>query len=625
MISVNRVGIALLAAALTITAAIPLAQVVVPTKGAPPGPRTGLIVGQVVDEAGAPVAEAIVQLTMPRYLPELATTPKGRVMADAEGRFFFSDLPAGDYALRASKEGYGGGGYEQRRATASNQLFTLVEGERRTDAKLTLWKFAVIGGTVLDEAGEPVIGVTVQALVPNTVAGRPAFNSGGTANLNPDATTDDRGIFRLSRLVPGRYIITVRSTLTTMPVGLLSAANADTALRNELAMTTAEIAPLGQPRTQQFGEFALLTLNRVALPPPPTPAGRMQVYRTTYFPTATTASAASLITVAAGEERADLVIRLRPVPAIRISGRLVTPDGSAPPPTSLRLVGEAAAGVGDEGFETVTALSDASGRFTLLGVPAGEYVLKHASMLALFALQGRQGWWIAQPISAGTSDIDNLVVNVRPALRVEGRLEFRPESASPPPIPISPGVSFDVPDGGSGRFSGQMSSRTGLTFRTVAAGGRYIVRPFESGGWFVKSVTLDGRDITDVPFTLESDATTFVVTYTDRTSKITGLVKDARGAVSTPSVVLAFPVDQQRWVGYGWSPRNLKRATVSRAGVYSLEGLPAGDYYLIAVDDADTEDWTDPKTLALLSRQASKVSIAAADEKTLDLTVKAIR
>jgi hypothetical protein len=79
---------------------------VIPTDGAPPGPRTGMIVGQVVDAStGAPLGEAIVRLTMPKYF-ENPAAPKGRVMADGDGRFFFSDLPAGDYYLQATKDGH---------------------------------------------------------------------------------------------------------------------------------------------------------------------------------------------------------------------------------------------------------------------------------------------------------------------------------------------------------------------------------------------------------------------------------------------------------------------------------------------------------------------------------------
>src|SRR5688572_18934597 len=43
-----------------------------PSTGAPPGPRTGMIVGQVIDRAtGQPASEAIVTLTMPKYQPDL--------------------------------------------------------------------------------------------------------------------------------------------------------------------------------------------------------------------------------------------------------------------------------------------------------------------------------------------------------------------------------------------------------------------------------------------------------------------------------------------------------------------------------------------------------------------------
>ena len=48
---------------------------VIPTDGPPPGQRTGMIVGQVVDAAtGRPVDEAIVRLTMPKYLENLPTS-----------------------------------------------------------------------------------------------------------------------------------------------------------------------------------------------------------------------------------------------------------------------------------------------------------------------------------------------------------------------------------------------------------------------------------------------------------------------------------------------------------------------------------------------------------------------
>ena len=71
-------------------------------------------------------------------------------------------------------------------------------------------------------------------------------------------------------------------------------------------------------------------------------------------------------------------------------------------------------------------MSDAAGRFTLLGVPPGEYVLRHANRFLSRAIQqGPPAYWVSQPVTVGADDIADLIVALRPALRVEGRVEFR--------------------------------------------------------------------------------------------------------------------------------------------------------------------------------------------------------
>jgi hypothetical protein len=603
---------------------------VIPATGAPPGPRTGMIVGQVVDAAtGDPVGEAIVVLTMPKYF-ENPTTPRGRVMADGEGRFFFTDLPAGEYFLQATKDGYAPGMYGQRRAWGENVLLSVAEGERLTDVTLRVWKYGVIAGTVVDEAGEPVVGVAVRALIKEVVAGRPRYgNMQVIPELVPIAATDDRGMFRLSQLMPGTYVVLVPSTQTTLPASFVE--RSDSELRSDLFFAgVPEVSLLGQPRTQQAGDFALLTLNRVLIPPPPSPAGRMAVYPTTYFPAAATAGAATPIRLEAGEERTDVTISVRPVPAVRVSGRLVTPDGSAPP-TAIRLVGAAMTDVittglitGPDyvGFETVTGMSDATGRFTLLGVPSGEYVLTHANRFLSRAIeQGQTAYWISHPLTVGGDDLSDLVVPLRPAFRVEGRLEYRGSS----PAQLT-GITFETPFGEAGQVSAPATKGATLTFSTIAAGGQYIARPFESGGWYVQSVTLGGKDITDRAFDLQADATSLVVTYTDRPSKVSGTVTDDQGSTSATAVVLVFPVDPRKWSGYGASPRTLKSALATRSGVYTINHLQPGDYYAIAVGAADIDGWRDPATLEALATQATRLTIAASDTlKTLDLRVKTIR
>ena len=82
-----------------------------------------MILGQVVDSAtGAPCPEAIVQLTLPAYLDHTCpTTPKGRVMADGDGRFFFMDLPAGEYFAQATKDGLRARGVQPTPALGPSQ------------------------------------------------------------------------------------------------------------------------------------------------------------------------------------------------------------------------------------------------------------------------------------------------------------------------------------------------------------------------------------------------------------------------------------------------------------------------------------------------------------------------
>ena len=265
----------------------------------------------------APIPEAIVQMSMPAFMETLPTTPKGRVMADSEGRFFFADLPAGDYYLGAQREGYPASAYGQRRASGQTQPLTLREGERRADVRLQMWKYAVIAGRVVDEAGEPVVGVAVRALIKGLTAGRPTFGTGSISCRASSPTIAARSGSRTSRPAPTSSLRPPRTpafpvaTMTTMDaVPRCGCELADRRfLRNVAARATAHAA--GRRHRADDGEQRADSTAAVGdgthggLPDDVLPRLRLLL------------GAATQITLGAGEERSDVAITLRPVLAVR--------------------------------------------------------------------------------------------------------------------------------------------------------------------------------------------------------------------------------------------------------------------------------------------------------------------
>ena len=102
-----------------------------------------------------------------------------------------------------------------RSALAASPGRCVNPGDRTLEAVVRLWKVGVITGQVSDEAGEPAIGVNVQAFRradPGTPTA--AYQGSGSAR------TDDRGIYRLATLPPGDYIIAVRQLHATVPTAM---------------------------------------------------------------------------------------------------------------------------------------------------------------------------------------------------------------------------------------------------------------------------------------------------------------------------------------------------------------------------------------------------------------------
>jgi hypothetical protein len=131
----------------------------------------------------------------------------------------FRDSPKGNYVVRApSAPGYLVGGYGQNRPYGPVQPITLSADDSKIgDLTIRLWKTSAIGDTVVDETGEPLVGLSVTALRRTLANGMVRLASATTAS------TDDRGVYRMPTLGPGDYLVAVTASLTTIPTSTADA------------------------------------------------------------------------------------------------------------------------------------------------------------------------------------------------------------------------------------------------------------------------------------------------------------------------------------------------------------------------------------------------------------------
>jgi uncharacterized protein (DUF2141 family) len=588
-----------------------------------------------------------------------------RVMTDGDGRFVFHDLPKGTYSVNASAPGYTSSGYGQRKPNGPSRSIDLDTGQRLGDAMLRIWKFASITGTVVDEFGDPLVSVNVRVVRRTIVAGQRRLTS------SQSAQTDDRGIYRVSTLTPGDYLVVIPTSTTSVPTSLVDQYLQMTQLlgQNGPDQQVAQAqfnafmqnmnnsgAPIPSANGYRVGDAQLQASNVLSrITPPPAAPNKVFVYQTTFYPATPASAQAQVITLGSGEERSNVDLQMRLVPTARVSGTLSGPDGSVAN-MGLKLIPADARDFSSEnGYETATTATDAMGQFTFLGVPPGQYVVRAQKIprpqeflpppppppgggLAVRAVTPglnqpptvtEPTLWAEAAVSIADTDVANLMVPFRYGVRLTGRVEFEGEAARPTPDRMTQiTLSLNPSDGrNQGAFQPTRMRADGQFTSMQYVPGKYVATASSPGpNWVLKSITANGRDITWMPLNLESsDIGGVVVTYTDKPTQLTGSVQSASGAPETQGLVVIFPMNYQQWLDNGMPSRVMRMARTSKPGTYQVSALPPGDYLIAAIPDELQNDWQDPLLLPAVVRVASRLSIGEGEKKTLDLRINQIR
>jgi hypothetical protein len=138
-------------------------------------------------------------------------------------------------------------------------------------------------------------------------------------------------------------------------------------------------------------------------------------------------------------------------------------------------------------------------------------------------------------------------------------------------------------------------------------------------GWSLKSVLLNGQDVTDVPLELPPGQTVsgMEIVITERATDLSGRVTDARSQPVTDVTVVIFPADEEKWM---YQSRFIRAARPDQDGRYQIGGLPPSDDYLaIAVQGVEDGQAGDPEFLATIREHAVKLSLGEGETRALDL------
>jgi len=600
-------------------------------------PGAAVILGKVLEAGTAMgVPGAVVTLTSPALGASTAMFSTGvtggprRVMTDGQGQFLFRDLPAGAYVIASTAAGFVDGAYGQtpfiRRALDVVRTLDITDADKPINVTIQMWKMGGISGRVTDEAGEPMVGAPLTVLARFTDRG--LLTSQATARV----TTDDRGLYHVD-VVPGDYLVGLVAATTTVPAaavdGFLQAQREGGATMQAYMNQVGAMGSLlprgvgvrvGNFLVSQFGMQGAWWV----VPPYEVRDGRQFFYPTTFHPSSLSVAAASAVTVSSGEEKVGIDVSIRPVPARRVSGRVVGPDGPVVG-IALRLIAADAdpgTGMSFVAGDTPQALTDGAGDFTFLGISPGSYTLR-----VLRASQPNQPvLWAADSVVVGAEiDVMDLTVRLQAGAPIGGRLVVDGSGPPPPSAALRSIAIRPTPLAGT---SSSLMGPAGWVARPDE-NARFVTGPMVPGpymavvsslppGWTLKSVTVGAQNAVDRPFELTlTGVTDLVVTITDRVSTLGGTVRDANGQSQPMATVAVFPVDKALWPPPGMASRRIQTAAPGRDGRFSFRGLPAGEYFVVATDWP--ADFSVTKVLATLMSDAARVTLNDGESRSQDV------
>lgn len=483
---------------------------------------------------------------------------------DSEGRFELKKVVAGRYTFFASHAGYLEQSYQakgtERREGA---LLSLLSGQEVTDVLFRLKRAGVITGRVVDNAGEPMIGVNVAVLRKPSEEDRELFGPRAKkVEMTTTAVvqTDDRGEYRIHGIRPGEYYVKATEVGSDRFTG--------------------QMAEMVQERTllQVLGsQFAPM-----------------------YFPGVLQLDQAQAVVLQAGEEvQADFAMRR--IKLVEVAGRVIGPDGAPETGAYVRL---SAAGVEDwsSGLGTST---DGKGDFSIKGVPPGSYYIGTGTYERGKVRNTRR------KIDVGESNIDSIVLSLGVGATIHGRVVGGNPRASGRTMVVLEATAeeaenesgfTEVDKDGSFEIQGILD-------------GSYALQVYErEQGWFVKSAHVGAEDAFQKGVQVEDGAAkgNLEIVVSNEGAQIEGSVTESEKNQPLVGAQVRLRADPESDYNRSLS----KQTNADQNGHFVIKDLPPGKYKVSARVPSPVDGAPAIKSDPVV------VSVGDREDRTLDIKVK---